>query len=144
MIDERLEVADVAFRPVVHHRRPLALAVAALIERETVALATKTEAHEIPRVGVEPATVEEDDRRTARRPPVEIVEAHPAEHDVVRVGQRELGKTEPGFGRRPREVLTKLGLGQTHPRSLTSFCRLRNPGGWGPRRPQFVNDTSPT
>src|SRR5438552_7205305 len=52
MIDERLEVADVALRPVGHHRRPFALAVSALIERHTVALATKTAPHEIPRAGV--------------------------------------------------------------------------------------------
>jgi len=29
-------------------------------------------------------------------------------------------------------------------RTLTSFCKLRSPGGMGPRRPQLVNDTSPT
>ena len=40
-------------------------------------------------------------------------------------------------GPRPREDAL-------HAPSRCSFCRLRSPGGIGPRRPQFVNDTSPT
>jgi len=38
------------------------------------------------------------DRRPARRPPVEIVEAHPAQQHVVRGGQHELGEAHPGLG----------------------------------------------
>src|SRR5436309_5224002 len=44
--------------------------------------------------------------------------------------------SEEESGPRPRE-------GALHA-SRRSFCRLRSPGGCGPRRPQLVNETSPT
>src|SRR5262249_4639349 len=143
-IDDRLVSADVTLGPVVQLRRPFAVAVPGLIEGQAVAVPSQTETHEIPRVRVQPAAVEEENRRTALRSPIEVVKAHATEDDVVRLGQRELGEGETRLCRRSREMLAKLGVGQAHPRTLTSFSRLRSPGGMGPRRPQFVYDTSPT
>ena len=91
-VDEGLEIAHVALGRVVHLGRPLALAVAALVQRHAVPLAPEGRAHEVPRVGVEAAAVEEYHGGQPRRAPVEIVKAHAPEQDVVLVRQRDLGQ----------------------------------------------------
>src|SRR4029453_9975711 len=58
-------------------------------------------------------------------------------------GPVEAEPIPPEAGHAPGEVAAlRAREGRLH--RLTSFCRLRRPGGIGPRRPQLVYDTSPT
>src|SRR6266446_3557282 len=113
-VDESVEVGGVALRGVVHLRRPFAVAVAPLVEGEAVPLEPERGADEVPGVDVEPAPVQEEHRRLAARAPVEIVEAHPSQDDVMRLGQDQLGEREPGGGRRQYQMLAELVGAQAH------------------------------
>ena len=113
-VDERADVAGVALGGVVHLGRPLALAVAALVQGQAVPLPAERGAHDVPRVGVETAAVQEDHGRQALDPPVEIVEAHGAEQQVMRVGQREIGQRHAGGGRRQLQVRAELVRAEAH------------------------------
>ena len=99
---------------VVHLGRPLAVAVAALIEGHAVRLAPEGQTHEIPRVGVEAAAVQEHHGGQARRPPVEIVKAHAPEQEVMHVRQDDLGKMDAGGGRRQLEMRAELVSTEAH------------------------------
>ena len=72
-------------------------------------------------MGVEPAPVQEQHRWLAPGAPVEIVEAHPTEDDVVRRGQDQLGEREPGRGRRHCQVLAELVGAEAHLGFTVSF-----------------------
>ena len=113
-LEEGLQVAGVALGRVVHLGRPLALAVAALVQGQAVPLAPQGRAHEIPRVRVEAAAVEEHHGREARRSPVEIVKAHLPEQEVVLTRQHDFGKANAGGGRRQFEMRAKLVSTQAH------------------------------
>ena len=95
-LDEVLDVAHLARQAVVADRRPLAVAVATLVEREAVVLAAQREAHEIPGMRVKPAAVQEKQRMASRRAPVEVMKTHPIDHHVVVRGQGETRYFEPG------------------------------------------------
>src|SRR5262245_45653374 len=114
VVDEGAEVLDVALGTVIHRGRPLAVAVAALVERDTVALRLESSADEVPRVHVEPAAVQEQHGRPASRAPVQVVEAHATEDDVVRLGQVQVGQLESGGGRRESQVLAEFLRAQAH------------------------------
>ena len=113
-VDEGVEVGDVALGRIVHLGRPLAVAVAPLVEGEAVALEPEGGADEIPGVDVEPAPVQEQHRGLAARAPVQIVEAHPSQDDVMRLGQDQFGKREPGGGRGQHQVRAELVGAQAH------------------------------
>ena len=85
--DEVLDVAHLARQAVVADRRPFAVAMAALVERDAVVLAAQRQAYEIPGMRVEPAAVQEKYRTALRGTPIEVVEAHPIDHDVVILGE---------------------------------------------------------
>src|ERR1700751_4297751 len=70
--------------------------MAALVEREALVLAAQRQAYEIPGMRVEPAAVQEKDRMAPRSAPIEVVETHPVDHDVVVLGKRETRPFEPG------------------------------------------------
>ena len=100
---------------VVHLGRPLALAVAALVERDAVPLAAQREADQVPGMGVEPAAVQEDHGRQAGRPPVEVVKAHALRaSEVVLVGQHDLGQGDAGGGGGQLEVRAELVGSEGH------------------------------
>ena len=68
----------------------------ALVERDAVVLAAQRQAYEIPGMRVEPAAVQEKYRMAPRGTPVEVVETHPVDHDVVVFGKGETRHFEPG------------------------------------------------
>src|SRR5439155_5105896 len=91
MLDEALDVAPVGLRLVVHRRRPLALAVSALVEGDAVVFGAESEADDVPRMRVEGAAVEKEDQRPPALSPVQVVEPHPADHEVALLLQYDLG-----------------------------------------------------
>ena len=77
-------------------------------------LAAQREADQVPGVGVEAAAVQEDHGRQAGRPPVEVVEAHALEQEVVLVGQHDLGQGDAGGGGGQLEVRAELVGSEGH------------------------------
>ena len=94
--DEVLNVAHLARQTVVADRRPFAVAMAALVERDAVVLAAQRQAYEIPGMRVEPAAVQEKNRMALRSTPIEVVETHSVDHDIVVLGKGETRDFEPG------------------------------------------------
>jgi hypothetical protein len=74
LLNEPLQIAYVVLGVVLHRGRPLAVAVAALIEREAAEVPPECEADDVPGVGGQGAAVEEHDVPAASAP-VEVVEA---------------------------------------------------------------------
>src|SRR4030095_7574049 len=60
------------------------------------------------------AAVQEQHGWPASRAPVQIVEAHAAQDDVVRLGQVQVRELEPGGGRRQLQLLGELLGSQAH------------------------------
>ena len=83
VIEQRGEVAGVGVGRVVEVVGPLGVAVPALVEREAMELAAQRQAAQVPGARGLTAAVQEQDRRPPGRAPVEIVEAHAAEHGVA-------------------------------------------------------------
>ena len=107
-IDEALEVGEMRLGSVMQLRRPFAVAVSALVQCETVIIGSQRETDEIPGMRGQAAAVQEDDRRAVRGAPVEVVEAHAADDDVVVLGEAELRHVHAGdLGRQSvvREVV---------------------------------------
>ena len=70
--------------------------MAALVERDAVVLAAQRQAYEIPGMRVEPAAVQKKNRMALRGTPIEVMETHPVDHDVVVLGKGETRHFEPG------------------------------------------------
>jgi hypothetical protein len=119
-LEESLEVADVALGRVVHLRRPLAVAVAALVEGQAVTLLPERRADEVPGVRVEAAAVQEHHGRQARRAPVEIVQAHAPAQQVMLARQHDLGQADPGGIRRQLQVRAELVGAEAHAASASA------------------------
>jgi hypothetical protein len=60
--------------------------VAALVEREAVVLAAQRQADEVPSTRIEPAAVQKKYWMTPPSTPIEVMEAHPVDHNVVLLG----------------------------------------------------------
>jgi hypothetical protein len=75
--DEPLDVTRLRIGAVVTARRPLAIAVAALVERDAAMLVAQRQAHEVPGVSGQAAAVEEEHGRPIAAP-VEVVQADTA------------------------------------------------------------------
>src|SRR5262249_2365197 len=114
VVDESVEILDVALGTVVHRGRPLAVAVTALVEGDAVALRLEGGADEVPRVNVEPAAVQEQHQRPAARAPIHIVEAHAAKDDVVGLGHGRVLQVESGGGRGKLQMLAEFLRAQAH------------------------------
>src|SRR5580658_5590224 len=87
-LDKTLDIADVRGDPVIDHRRPLAVAMPALIERDASIAFAQHHGNAIPRMRVDTAAVQEKYWR-ARAAPVEIVKAHRAEDHLLVLRQRD-------------------------------------------------------
>src|SRR5712671_5470241 len=86
-IDESLDVTDVRRDSIVSHRRPFAVTVPALVERNASEAITKHHRYAIPGVRSQAAAVQEQNRR-AGSAPIEIVKTHRADDHLMVVGQR--------------------------------------------------------
>ena len=105
MVDEPLGVGDLSADRIVQVVGPVAVAVAALVERDAVVVVAQGEAAQIPGVCIERAAVQKDDRRQMLVAPIEVVEAHPPEVKLVAFRQHDAIKAEPGADGRLRQVL---------------------------------------
>ena len=105
-----------------------------LIEGDAVVLVVEGEADEIPAVGRQAPAVEEQ-QRGALAAPVEIVEPHAVDDDVVVGGQDEFLDVEPGDAGRQAQVLQGLSLGE-HRLLPCPPPACRGRGARGPSRPR--------
>lgn len=94
MVSERFEVPQVGAQAVVQRGGPFAVAVAAQIQGIAAVFLPQRQADDVPGMRVEPAAVQEHQRPPAGGPrpppsgtPVEIVQPHPAQHDLLMPGQ---------------------------------------------------------
>src|SRR5439155_11186286 len=71
-IDEGFDVGGVTLDAVIHLRRPLAVAVAPLIEGQAVPIGSERGADEVPGAGAEPAAVEVQQLPPAAAAPVAV------------------------------------------------------------------------
>src|SRR5262249_28095861 len=90
-----LDVADLTRQTVIANRRPFAVAMAALIQRNTVIIRAQGQAYQVPGMRIEAAAVQEQNRVVSDDAPVEIMKAHPVDHHIVVLGQGETGYFEP-------------------------------------------------
>src|SRR5882757_5795310 len=86
-IDESLDVTNVCRDSIVSHRRPFAIAMPALVERNASEAVAKHHRHAIPGVRSQTTAVQEQKRR-AGSTPIEIVKAHRTDDHLLIVRQR--------------------------------------------------------
>ena len=96
--DEAFDVADLALMAVVRRRFPFAVAMTALVEREAVIVRPQHQAYDVPGVSVQAATVKEQNRRAPGGSPIEVMEPHPMDHDMMRLGENDFGKLSARHG----------------------------------------------
>ena len=96
MVDKPLGVGELGAHRIVGVVRPIAVAVAALVEREAVVVVAQRQADEVPGMRVQRAAMQKHDRRQVLVAPVEIVKPHPAEVKFVALRQhRHSSKLNP-------------------------------------------------
>src|SRR5579875_2943671 len=101
-------------------RIPIAVAVAALIERQAVIVRAQCQATQIPGMRIERPAMQKQHRRQSRPAPIEIVQVERADPPVAGVRQHHLGKVETGARRGRPQVLAILLGGQAHGRAAPS------------------------
>ena len=109
--DQPLDVADMG-ATVVEHRRPFAVAMAALIQRDTSKVFAQHYRYAIPGMRVDATAVQEKDRR-AGTAPVEVVKAHCADDHLMVVRQPDRVGTKIGDlerGPKHREFIGSLNF----------------------------------
>jgi hypothetical protein len=100
VFDPGFDVSEVRGRAVVESGRPLAVAVAALVERQAVVRRPQRRTGQIPGMRGQETAVKEEHGEAAGRPPVEIVQPQPAPDEMSVLGQREIRHRHPGNVRR--------------------------------------------
>src|SRR5947207_12167446 len=95
MVDKALAVRERGANRIVAVSCPIAVAVAALIERDAVEVVAQREADEIPGVRGQCAAMQKDDRRPVLVAPVEVMEPHPAEVKFMALRQHDLAVDVP-------------------------------------------------
>ena len=135
MVDKALAVRERGANRIVAVSCPIAVAVAALIERDAVEVVAQREADEIPGVRGQCAAMQKDDRRPVLVAPVEVMEPHPAEVKFMALRQHDLAVAEAEAGAdggRGKVLAVFLGrqahggdssFGDVSPRALARNCR---------------------
>src|SRR2546421_3998295 len=98
MVDKALAVRERGANRIVAVSCPIAVAVAALIERDAVEVVAQCEADEVPGMRGQGAAMQKHDRRPVLVAPVQIVKPHAAEVKFTALRQYHLAlvKAEPG------------------------------------------------
>src|SRR6059058_4804540 len=123
MVDKALGVRERRANRIIAVMGPVAVAVAALIERDAVIFVAQRQADEVPGMRRQGAAMQEDDGRQMLVAPIEIVKPHPAEVKFMALRQYHLAKAEAGpHGGRGKVLAVFLG-GQAHGVGA-SFCDL--------------------
>src|SRR6516164_6837179 len=89
--NEAFDIPDLALKTVISGRLPFAVAMAPLIERDTMAVAPKHQADDIPGMSVEAATMQKDDWWPSFDTPIEVMQTDTVNYNMVRFGQDEFG-----------------------------------------------------
>jgi hypothetical protein len=89
LFDETFDILYLAIMAVVGGGLPFAVAVTALIERESMVLLSEHQADHVPGVRVQAASMQKENRRTPLRAPIEVMKAHPLNDYMMRVRQDE-------------------------------------------------------
>src|SRR5438105_6836993 len=135
MVDKALAVGERGANRIVAVSCPIAVAVAALIERDAVEVVAQREADEIPGMRGQCPAMQEHDRRPVLIAPVEVMKPHAAEVKFPALRQYHLAlvKAEAGAdGGRGKVLAVFLGrqahgggssFGDVSPRPLARNCR---------------------
>src|SRR5579863_1833706 len=83
LLDEPGDVAHLTVVAVVRSRLPLAVTVTALIERKAVVLPPQHQADHVPRMRVQAAAMQKQNRTAPRDAPIQVMKPHPVNHDMV-------------------------------------------------------------
>src|SRR5437764_14171374 len=137
MVDKALAVRERGANRIVAVSCPIAVAVAALIERDAVEVVAQCQADEIPGMRGQCPAMQKHDRRPVLIAPVEVMEPHPAEVKFPALRQHDfaIAEAEAGAdGGRGKVLAVFLGrqahgggsFGDVSPRPLarkSSECR---------------------
>src|SRR3954453_12862522 len=114
MVDKALGVRERGADRIITVMGPVAVAMAALIERNAVIFVAQRQADEVPGMRGQGAAMQEDDGRQMLVAPVEVMKPHPAEVKFVALRQYNLAKAKAGpHGGRGKVLAIFLG-GQAH------------------------------
>ena len=111
--DEPVNVSLVRFYRIVTVGRPIAVAVAPLVQRQDVVMLGEGKAHKIPAVGLLRPTVQHHHQRVARAAPFQVMEVHAIDRYLMIGGLVFQGKRHP--------FLTS-GLVQRQPQGMRSHA----------------------
>ena len=109
----------------------------ALVEREAMVVAPQHQADEVPRMRVQAAAVEEENRLAAGLTPVEVMEAHLMDHDLMGFRQDDFGDFQSGIMGRQLKMFDLFGIVQHATRSwsvsfeITAVKRRSGASFWG-------------
>src|SRR5438552_14771625 len=114
MVDKALGVRERRANRIIAVMGPVAVAVAALIERDAVIFVAQRQADEVPGMRRQGAAMQEDDGRQMLVAPIEVMEPHPAEAKFMTLRQYHLAKAEAGPHGSHGKVLAVFLGGQAH------------------------------
>src|SRR5215469_2124535 len=89
--NEAFNIPDLALETVISGWLPFAVAMATLVERDTMVVAPEHQAHDIPSMSIEAATMQKDDWRPSFDTPIQVMQTDTVDYDMVRFGQDDFG-----------------------------------------------------
>src|SRR5215831_12021917 len=94
--------------------------MAALVERQTMVIGAQGKAAQVPGMRGQRATVQEQDRRLALGPPIEIAQTQAIDRDAAFFGQDHVVEAETGAQRSRSQMVAVFFARQAHPLATPS------------------------